>query len=458
MSTSGPSLGYVSQQIMPAAVYYQKCDLEHKKYSQLEKLKKFVIVFADWACSKASPDYRTIKNQTLASRNITQIDSTTTPQLPVTALTKTNNREPIADAATSLKPAKKTGMSSISKVGAVAFALFSFIAIISRGGFIPNQPTSSPTMLPTKSSPSSNVTNPRHQDIADIASYMLDSTNTTHDTTILAQQTLLSKKASYVDLHFSNIEINEKDPIAQNRLGMNYLEGRVAQNLLGMNYLEGRGVTQNYEEAVKWFQLAANQGYAVARNGLGWCYSHGRGVKQNYEEAVRLYELAANQGYAAAQSNLGRCYQEGRGVKQNYEEAFKLFQLAANQGYAAAQSNLGRCYEEGLGVKQNYTEAVRLYTLAAKQGNAAAQNNLGWCYLDGKGVTQSDEEGVWWVQLAAKQGDADSQVVLGWCYEGGIGVKQDSEKAVKWIQLAANQGHAYAKQKLLRLRSAQENK
>jgi TPR repeat protein len=37
----------------------------------------------------------------------------------------------------------------------------------------------------------------------------------------------------------------------------------------------------------------------------GWCYEKGIGVAQNRQEAVRYYKLAADQGYANAQKNLG---------------------------------------------------------------------------------------------------------------------------------------------------------
>ena len=49
---------------------------------------------------------------------------------------------------------------------------------------------------------------------------------------------------------------------------------------------EGEGVTQNKEEAVKWYNIAAQQGHADAQYNLGCCYDEGEGVTQNKEEAV----------------------------------------------------------------------------------------------------------------------------------------------------------------------------
>ena len=60
------------------------------------------------------------------------------------------------------------------------------------------------------------------------------------------------------------------------------------------------------KQAVKWYTLAAKQGYAqrTACN-LGLSYDNGEGVPQDYKQAVKWYTLAAKQGHAKAQVNLG---------------------------------------------------------------------------------------------------------------------------------------------------------
>ena len=40
---------------------------------------------------------------------------------------------------------------------------------------------------------------------------------------------------------------------------------------------------------------------------------HGKGVSQNYEEAVKWYRKVAEQDYARGQCNLGYMYESGRG-------------------------------------------------------------------------------------------------------------------------------------------------
>ena len=71
-----------------------------------------------------------------------------------------------------------------------------------------------------------------------------------------------------------------------------------------MLYRNGQGVTQDYQEALKWYRLAAAQGDASAQNNIGWMYLKGYGVTQDHQEALKLFRLAAAQGNATAIENL----------------------------------------------------------------------------------------------------------------------------------------------------------
>jgi tetratricopeptide (TPR) repeat protein len=63
--------------------------------------------------------------------------------------------------------------------------------------------------------------------------------------------------------------------------------------------------TRDYDNAVRWYSAAADQGYAGAQNSLGVMYSRGEGVVENCTTAAHLFELAAAQAYPAAIRNLG---------------------------------------------------------------------------------------------------------------------------------------------------------
>ncbi|MBC7767842.1 MAG: toll/interleukin-1 receptor domain-containing protein [Phycisphaerales bacterium] len=122
---------------------------------------------------------------------------------------------------------------------------------------------------------------------------------------------------------------------------------------------------------------AAAASDARAQTILGSAHFYGiGGAVQDDTAAVRFYRLAASQGFARAQANLGAMYADGRGVTRDYAEAERLFRHAANQGSAWGQNNLGAMYARGVGVTRDTDEAVRLYRLAARQGNELAQSNL----------------------------------------------------------------------------------
>ena len=80
---------------------------------------------------------------------------------------------------------------------------------------------------------------------------------------------------------------------------------------------------------MKWYRMAAEQGYHEAQANLGNLYNFGRGVAQDYAEAVKWYRLAAEHGHAHAQTNLGYMYDNGKGVAQDYIKAHMWANLAA---------------------------------------------------------------------------------------------------------------------------------
>lgn len=72
---------------------------------------------------------------------------------------------------------------------------------------------------------------------------------------------------------------------------------------------------------------------------LAGLYVSGFGVRQDYGEAFRWYQKAAEQGFAAGESGLGELYRSGHGTAQNFSEAMKWFRKAADQ--ESAEGSLG---------------------------------------------------------------------------------------------------------------------
>jgi TPR repeat protein len=67
-------------------------------------------------------------------------------------------------------------------------------------------------------------------------------------------------------------------------------------------YYQGRGVPQDYTEAVKWYRLAAEQGYADAQYNLVAMYANGLGFIQDFVKAHMWANIAASLGNEDAAS------------------------------------------------------------------------------------------------------------------------------------------------------------
>jgi TPR repeat protein len=108
---------------------------------------------------------------------------------------------------------------------------------------------------------------------------------------------------------------------------------RAQMNLGTMNY---NAMPPDFEEAAKWFRLAAEQGEVLAERYLGTMYANGQGVARDDKEAVKWYARAAERGDAHAQASLAAMYSAARGTSQNFVQAHKWFTVAASR-YPASE-------------------------------------------------------------------------------------------------------------------------
>src|SRR5581483_5332248 len=95
---------------------------------------------------------------------------------------------------------------------------------------------------------------------------------------------------------------------------------------------------------VKWLRMAAEAGDPFAQERFAEAYETGAGVMMDKEEAMKWYQKSAEQGYARAQCNYGRMFKE---IMNDNLSAVKWYTRAALQGYKTAQWNLYVCYLTG---------------------------------------------------------------------------------------------------------------
>jgi localization factor PodJL len=145
-----------------------------------------------------------------------------------------------------------------------------------------------------------------------------------------------------------------------------------AEYEIGARYAEGRGVPQNSQEAVRWFEKAANAGFVPAQFRLASLNEKGDGVKKDVQAARRLYLAAAGKGHAKAMHNLAVLYAEGIDGKPDFKAAGQWFRKAAGYGITDSQYNLAILYARGIGVEPNLAESYKWFALAAANGDTEA--------------------------------------------------------------------------------------
>jgi len=252
---------------------------------------------------------------------------------------------------------------------------------------------------------------------------------------------------------------------------------------LGESYNDGReGLTKDEEQAIVWFQNAAEAGHGKAikalahiyedkdeamtvewyRKGvelghsccmtnLGVAYSYGKyGLAKDEVKAVEWYRRSAevDTSCGCGMVALGISYENGEdGLSVDEVRAVELYRKAAALGHPRGMLRLGLAYENAMGgLTKDEVKAVEWYRKAAESGNARGMSFMGHAYKYGQlGLTKDETKAVEWYQKAAKAEDSLGMRNLGYAYEYGQGgLTKDEAKAVEWYQKAAEAGDATA--------------
>ncbi|MFI3163982.1 MAG: tetratricopeptide repeat protein [Bacillota bacterium] len=208
-----------------------------------------------------------------------------------------------------------------------------------------------------------------------------------------------------------------------------------------------------YELAVKWYKLSAEQGNLNGQYALGDLYKSmiEKGVEDmsRAEDAFYWLEKAASQGYDLAQLKIGECYLDGFGVVQDQEKGLLLMQQAAETA-GIAQYNLGSRYRYGNGVERNEGVAIDWYLQALENGESWAKDEVvNFVVETAQRVDDGNYDGdksvcIDLYETAADLGSEVAQCILGEYYRVGQYVEKDSKKSMELFAKSAEQGHNYA--------------
>ncbi len=172
------------------------------------------------------------------------------------------------------------------------------------------------------------------------------------------------------------------------------------------------------------------------------------GVTRDYREARRWFEMAARWGHGEALSMLGLMALHGLGGPRDAAKAVELCRQAAERGYAKAETGMGRLLWDGEAVPEDRAAAVEWWRRAARRKDAEAQLWLGSALIVGEGVARDAAAGLALVREAAESGDAEAQGYLGVVLLEGRAGPPDAREAREWLAKAAGKGHEGARKRL----------
>ncbi len=135
---------------------------------------------------------------------------------------------------------------------------------------------------------------------------------------------------------------------------------------------------KNYDKARFWYEKAVEQGDEMAANNLAVMYADGLGVEKNIENAIYYYAISAEKGFANAQFALGQIYEFNEKFRDSSKAAY-WYEKSANQGHSISCNNLGVLYGEGkLGtnIDENLKKAGYWCLKGEKAGSKKAAENL----------------------------------------------------------------------------------
>ena len=184
------------------------------------------------------------------------------------------------------------------------------------------------------------------------------------------------------------------------------------QYIMGKKYLNEESEDFDPEEAIRWFEKSATQGFDIAMYKLGKLYLQGEYIDKDVNRALYWLYKADEANNQYAQYLLGKIYLNGSDVPLNYKVAEEMFSKASAQGSSYAKYSLAKMHLKGQTSFSSIAIAVQLLTEAAEQGNQWAEYQLGKMYLYGQGVDKNYELAVRLLTSSANRGNEYAERLL----------------------------------------------
>ena len=214
-----------------------------------------------------------------------------------------------------------------------------------------------------------------------------------------------------------------------------------AQTLVAEILDRGLGVRRNREQAMFWYEQAANGGDPTGMFKYAILLMEKSGSKEDRAKADALMKKSANLGNASAQFNYGQVLVADSPGEKGLRDALPYYEKSAEQGIADAQYAVAQIYLNLKDLPEDKKKRAREWLLrAARAGYDTAQLDLGMWLVNGTGGERDYDAGFKWMKRAADGGNPVAQSKLAQLYIHAIGTRPDPIEAAKWFVLARRAG------------------
>ena len=188
---------------------------------------------------------------------------------------------------------------------------------------------------------------------------------------------------------------------------------------LGRHYERGWGTEKNMEKAFSWYLKSAKEHQEEdAIYKVAICYRDGTGVRQNPQEAIKWLQIAADEGNNNAKTDLAKMYfadvfYNSTTFVPNYSKAEKLLlDVIENASYEEEKNyaliTCGYLYNK----MKSYDKAFSIWERAAQNNLIEGYFQLGLAYWVGLGVDQNLDTAIMWLNKASEAGHEEAPNAL----------------------------------------------
>jgi len=190
---------------------------------------------------------------------------------------------------------------------------------------------------------------------------------------------------------------------------------------------------------------------------------------EEYTEALKLLQSAADAGSPRAKFELAYAYWQGKGVPKDVDKAISILQELVAKDFTPAKLELAGFYEKGgNGVPKDRDRAIKLYKEAILDGYVDAYWYLAWVFIPSareecrnRLVRDNYDEAKKWCRKGAEAGNPNCSSALGlladWHGQVAMDCASDSQKQrvliyvirekYKWVLIAEKQMQAWKPEK-----------